>query len=388
MNPIVTLRLILVLFSFLNTCTFSYAQINTENEQKDIEWVELEPASDPTGVFKENKTYAIIPKQLDKFPEGTQLHKSFVLEKQEYLLGEPIMIELRTWLEGPGEWEELHWVGDSHDFVFLMQHEDGEWVQHQIIREPMDRGGSFDRVTQHNAHQRWVLLQFAQAIKRPGKYRLYCFYRLFGWGNEVKVPYFIRGTPLALYAYFPKELQEYYIGLDPTMDKLGKRDEVWLQFSHAWKMKDTLRRAEVYAEFTINIREGNKAENEDMVRKTIESLGKDVRSQQLRSNLTLIQQEHFLRSIPEIYTESYTYGNYLEGLRGHPSPVATEMLFGFQAGKHIVNSFRTTKNEQMVKNVKYLSEHGDEPVRTQAKEWLNNREAYFKQDSIDASVLE
>ncbi len=283
-------RYLLTLSCFLGVAYTCQVHAEDKVENKDIEWHELEPTPDPTGVYKGLNTYAIIPQQLNDFPSGTQLHKSFILEKQNFLLGEPIMIELRTWLTGSGDWKEMNWVGDSHDFAFLMRHEDGEWVQHhQKIREPIDRGGGATTVTQNNAHQRWVLLQFSQAITRPGKYTVYCVFRNIGW-SKIRINPYVKSPALPLFNHFSSELQEQYKTIEAEAKELKAQKDKWFEFTSLYDATRKLWRAEVYAAFSITIREGSEQEIESMVRTTVESLDKEGRSQKLKSDLTLIQQ--------------------------------------------------------------------------------------------------
>jgi len=65
--------------------------------------------------------------------EPAQVRKQFLLEQREFLLGEPILVEYRVTVEGPGSFREkaggnYRSRGRDDNFLFLLRREDGTWV--------------------------------------------------------------------------------------------------------------------------------------------------------------------------------------------------------------------------------------------------------------------
>ncbi|MFC1712212.1 hypothetical protein ACFL6S_01020 [Candidatus Poribacteria bacterium] len=111
-----------------------------------------------------------------------ELRRSFRLEKEEYLLGEPLLVEFRIELDGPGQWREriggnYRARGRDDNFLFLMRHEDGSWVRdpYAPIEHYMGGISSLYEVRQDKAQSYWLAVQRWCAVDRPGAYDLYCF---------------------------------------------------------------------------------------------------------------------------------------------------------------------------------------------------------------------
>ncbi len=116
------------------------------------------------------------------------LRRAFLLEKTEFLLGEPILIEFRIELDGPGEWTEPiggnnRARGRDDNFLFLMRQEDGTWVgdPYAPIMHSFGGLGSAFGATQGEPGSYWLAVQRWCAIKRPGTYDLFCFQWAHDW---------------------------------------------------------------------------------------------------------------------------------------------------------------------------------------------------------------
>jgi len=106
-------------------------------EQPDF--VKLAPAGDPptssaariTRVVDPATGKAYDPSNKELGCDPNRLRRTFRLEAPRVLLGEPILVEFRTELDGPGIWEEQFGgnsrgsLGRDDSFLFLMRHEDG-----------------------------------------------------------------------------------------------------------------------------------------------------------------------------------------------------------------------------------------------------------------------
>ncbi len=160
-------------------------------EQPDF--VKLAPAGDPptssaariTRVVDPATGKAYDPSNKELGCDPNRLRRTFRLEAPRVLLGEPILVEFRTELDGPGIWEEQFGgnsrgsLGRDDSFLFLMRHEDGTWVPD--IFEGRDRsifGGPAGRtsVSRDEPTSDWLAVQQWCAIDRPGVYDLYAFH--------------------------------------------------------------------------------------------------------------------------------------------------------------------------------------------------------------------
>ena len=125
--------------------------------------------------------------------EPDQIHHRFLLEKREFLLGEPIVVEYRVTVEGPGEYAEsaggnYRSRGRDDNFLFLMRHEDGTWVRGVEPYSGLPGGGiGGDRaVKAEEALSLWFAVQRWCAIEKPGRYDLYCFYAEIPGAHQAK----------------------------------------------------------------------------------------------------------------------------------------------------------------------------------------------------------
>ena len=184
-----------VLLAFFSIDDVSIAR---ENEPPDIfirtEWFEVPPVEgNPTRsaimFWRQIDPVTDAPvRQIDitKFKVG-DLRRTFSLEKSEFLLGEPILIQFRIELNGPGKFREFldgdYGCDRDNSFLFLMKRVDGAWV-----RNPY--GGMFPRgwargclvegavgqleTVKGNPASYWLAVQRWCAIEEPGTYDLFC----------------------------------------------------------------------------------------------------------------------------------------------------------------------------------------------------------------------
>lgn len=126
---------------------------------------------------------------------GTSPHsirRGFVLEREQWLLGEPLLVELRVEVEGPGTWTEYVGGNDQRrgrddNFVFLLRRADGLVVPDVYTDEARkvrhaDRPARAHEVTAKRALSYWLPVQRYAAITEPGIYDLYCL-GFAGWGT-------------------------------------------------------------------------------------------------------------------------------------------------------------------------------------------------------------
>jgi hypothetical protein len=138
------------------------------------------------------------------------LRRAFRLEKSRFLLGEPLLVRLEISLAGHGKWREpiggnYRARGRDDNFLFLLRHEDGTWVEDPYGPVSLYMGGissSYD-VTDRNPVSYWLSVQRWAAVERPGKYDLYCFHVAHGYG--------IAGYRRALNAALPPALRRRYV---------------------------------------------------------------------------------------------------------------------------------------------------------------------------------
>jgi hypothetical protein len=122
--------------------------------------------------------------------DPARLRRTFRLEASDVILGEPILVELRVELDGPGEWDEevggnYRGLGRDGDFYFLMRHRDGAWVPDIYEGHAVSSFGGLSgssAVRRDEPFSRWFAVQQWCAIDRPGVYDLYAFH----WGNGTR----------------------------------------------------------------------------------------------------------------------------------------------------------------------------------------------------------
>ena len=130
---------------------------------------------------KTEKTFVAAPREFGCDPQ--KLKHGFRLEKREFLLGEPILVEHRIELKGPGgfDWStggNYRSRGRDDNFSFIMRDANGS-----IVPDPYPKltgivmGGGLmglRTVTESKPVSEWLGLQRYVAITQPGTYELYC----------------------------------------------------------------------------------------------------------------------------------------------------------------------------------------------------------------------
>ncbi|HPG70336.1 MAG TPA: hypothetical protein PLO37_26140 [Candidatus Hydrogenedentes bacterium] len=153
-------------------------------------WLELTPTPDPTGGSPPAVTYVAVaganvagPREKDR-PDAyaiEDLRSAFILEKREVLVGEPVLIEFRTWLDGPGTWWEptggaYRFHIRDNNFLFLARDEEGQWLPEIYYGLPHGGLCVTHEATQETPHRLWLPVQRWCPIERPGRYDVFCFY--------------------------------------------------------------------------------------------------------------------------------------------------------------------------------------------------------------------
>ena len=164
-----------------------------------VDHIKLAPAGDPPTFSAlrvdrvvnpaTGKPYDISNKELGCDP--ADLRRTFRLNAAEVLLGEPVLVEFRVELAGPGEWGE--WMGGNYrglgrdgNFFFLMRHRGGAWVPDIFEGHAMSSFGGIGgphTVERGQPMSHWIAVQQWCAIDRPGVYDLYAFH----WGRAAEV---------------------------------------------------------------------------------------------------------------------------------------------------------------------------------------------------------
>lgn len=223
----------------------------------------------PTGVSPDSETINLRP----------DVHRAFILEKREYILGEPIVVEMRTWprdesavLQHTGGSSRL--FGRNNNFVFLLQHESGEWVAGP--QSGSDRGGLISGIEAttdepiriFQSVQRWC------AIEKPGRYTLYCFYRepIVKDDALYKPPSLLQPGGGSATPFFPTEVRDWIaetktVKFQALWDSLSPREleKEFVGWDARWRSLEGVESAHDIARFDITIRAGSPAEEEAMV---------------------------------------------------------------------------------------------------------------------------
>jgi hypothetical protein len=338
--------------------------------------------------------------------DPADLRRAFRLEQKQFLLGEPIVVEFRVALEGPGEWREpiggnYRARGRDDNFLFLMRHEDGTWVADTYApAEGYEGGGmaSYLPVAQGKPASSWQPVQRWCAVERPGTYDLYCFQAAHG--------YEVVGEHEALAAAMPDEVkQDHRLDADGVLIDLdtGKRstryalvanvmqedrapspllDEIPADvIEHAgktWNVKDTAD----FAHFRIVITQGTDAERQEMVTRwgkiIVEAgTGNDrsgrERTRALRQAIQFARQDDFLPLIAVwIAGDRDKDWNNSTGLAMRPSREATELLLKCEPGD-VLNGAYYLRQDKVAELIPHLIEwlaHDDAEVRCRAEWYL------------------
>jgi len=157
------------------------------------EWKRLTPWG--TGRLPEGATRSVLridaalrPGTDDPYPvdlgiDPADLRRSFRLPQRELLVGEPLLVEFRIELDGPGTWYEAvggnyRMKGRDDNFAFLLRREDGTWVPDPYDVNVMGDGIRSSYAVKSKAPRSyWFPVQKWAVIDRPGTYELYCVKR-------------------------------------------------------------------------------------------------------------------------------------------------------------------------------------------------------------------
>lgn len=325
------------------------------------------------------------------------LRRTFRLEKKEFLLGEPILVDFRIELHGPGCWREpmggnYRSRGRDDNFLFLMRHADQTWVRDTYTRASGFGGGlsSSYRVTQNEPRSYWLAVQRWCAIDRPGTYDLYCF--------QVAHEDIVLGHGRALIAGMPDEIKNHY-SLNPDgglMDsktaKPSQRHSIVSKWqTHKWDPSpliehippDVVAHAEEswpvqsamdFVHFKIVITEPSATERQHMIKywtKVAESSRRralpTVKARAARQAICFAQQDDFLPLINKWITTASQPSDFY-GLAMRPNPEATAMLL-------------RVANPDAVSAMRHLHPDRIPDVIPQLIKWLTHEDNRIRADS-------
>jgi len=372
------------------------------------EWLPLSPSSDAPGTTRSALRIlrAIDPKNGESYDKSkdvfgcnsTDLRRAFLLGKEEFLLGEPLLVEFRITLDGPGEWRER--VGGNYrargrddNFFFLMRHEDGTWVRDPYAPINFYMGGlvSSYEVKQSKPQSYWLAVQRWCAIDRPGTYDLYCFQAT--RGHEVV------GQHQALVAGMSDELKrDHSLDADGALidSKTGKRSErysivpTWQR--RKWEASPLLkdipadiaayakrsRNVMDFAHLRIAIRQGSNTERQQMVEywTHVAESGdpgheSKTRSRAATSGIQFAQQDDFIPLI-EKWIGDKTRTVAFSGLAMHPNPQVVDILLRTGA-PNAVAAMRFLHPDQVPDVIPQFIErltHEDNQIRARSDERL------------------
>ena len=234
--------------------------------------------NDPTGLFPESPTVNL--------QRGA--HRAFILEKREFFLGEPIVVEFRTW---PRNKEQTfqhiggssRMFGRDNTFAFLMRSADGTWLTGP--QPGSDRGGLLggnwvtdeQPIRIYNAVQRWCV------IDGPGAYDLYGFYLENAMPpNSEEYLGATKDSGATSVAWLPGAIQEW---LDETESETFTRlqrktpaqhfESVFFRWDTRWRLAQNIRSAHDFVHYRITIRKGTAQEEEAMVKTWLERIDEE-----------------------------------------------------------------------------------------------------------------
>lgn len=270
-----------------------------------------------------HETGKLLGKSMPEFDcDPADLRRSFRLEKGEFLLGEPILVEYRIELHGEGSWTEgrggnYRSRGRDDNFYFLLRRNDGTWVDevHPNLGGFGGGLGGGNRVDKENPSSDWQAVQRWAAITEPGDYELFCFYRPMGWHtpgalteaakallpreilethrveghgrlidnatNEVSKHYYIEDQSIgsdrndsALLAHMPDAIHALLAEEVPAMGASLQGDDISKRHVLSERQR-AIGTAQVYARFPIQITAGTPAERKAMVEQWRDLTGPD-----------------------------------------------------------------------------------------------------------------
>lgn len=143
----------------------------------------------------------------------SRVHRAFHLQRSDYLLGEPIVVELSVALRGPGVWHEhqggnYRLRGRDDNFYFLVHCPDGTWASDPLaLGDGPEIGGLSNPapVTSEAPYLYAHALQQWASLSMPGRHDLYCFH-----AHKDRV---VVGRDAALYSALPEELRREILGV-------------------------------------------------------------------------------------------------------------------------------------------------------------------------------
>jgi hypothetical protein len=324
------------------------------------------------------------------------LRRIFRLEKREFLLGEPLLVEFRIALDGPGEWHEriggnYRARGRDDNFLFIMRHEDGTWVRDPYAPINFYMGGivSSYEVRQNKPLSYWFPVQRWCAIDRPGTYDLYCFQM--AHGHEVL------GRRQALIAGMPDYLKrDHYLNADSILidSKTGKCSERYsitsTQRRHKWEASPLIdeippdvvarrvQNAMDFAHFRIVIRQGSEEERQQMIKYWTNIAESEAERSMPRTRsaaairaIQFAQQDDFLPLIEE-WIAAKTRRVAFSGLAMRPSSKVTTILLRL-GEPNAVSAMRFLRPDQIPDLIPQLIEwltHEDNEMRARSEERL------------------
>lgn len=344
------------------------------------------------------------------------LRHFFRLEKKEFLLGEPILVEHRIELNGPGEW---NWFvggnyrarGRDDNFSFVLRRADGALVPDVYPKlEGLIFGGglgSDHTIKKAQPLSYWLGLQKYSAITEPGSYDLYCMTgykrKIFGeveamrpaLPDEIALDHFVsdsgelvdretgeRSRRYALVTkahYLDSGAQSPLKGVIPS-EVLAYATEQ----SFGFPSKDAGSFGTV-ARFRIGIRKGTPAERQQMVAQWTKAAESTRNSVIERYNQALIEsvwyarQDHFLplleRWITNFKEQDHGFDSVrldLNGLALRPDSSAFALLLKASPAQ-VTNAFYRLHPNRIAEAIPVCIDwltHGDNDVRARAESRL------------------
>lgn len=331
------------------------------------EWLKLAPVTDDVNRVATWSAQRILraldPKTWEPYDDSQNvfpcdlkdLRRTFHIEKNEFLLGEPILVEFRIKLEGQGTWREriggnYRARGRDDNFLFLMRRKDGRWVRDPYgpIQYYMGGISSSYTVEQNQPMSYWHPVQRWCAVNRPGEYDLYCFQsahedtvvgqheaRIAGLPKKMKEDHFLNGDGTLIDSRTGKRSERYSIILtwrrqewdaSPLMEDIPT--EVAEYAAKSWGVESTAG----FAHFRVVIKKGSKVQRDSMLAHWTKFLEGNHRQEwptgrrdAARQAICFSQQDDFLPLI-ENWIATASQPSDFHGLAMRPSRKATAML--------------------------------------------------------------
>jgi hypothetical protein len=354
-----------------------------------------------------------VPVTKDFGCDPSDVRHSLQLEKREFLLGEPIVVEHRIELSGAGSWE---WTtggnyrarGRDDNFSFVLRRADGTFVPdpYPSLGGVVLGGGLMGvrAITRDKPFSEWYGLQRYAAVNEPGDYELYC---IGGYRRRVY------GEREAMQAALPEEVaRDHFIDkdfnlIDRRTGARSERYEVSLNIyslegepsplyktlppevygfaqghtSPAW-MPEVAPDLGVVAHFRVHVREGTAEERRQMAERWLAALSAPGAGPELNGSYkTAVRdavwyswQNDFFGHVEHWIGRAKVEGMLLplEGLALRPDREAFELLTKAPAAA-AVNSLYNLNRERVADAVPLCIEwltHPNAQVRVQAESLL------------------